>query len=149
MKVEPYVLDENDMREARRIMLLSDTTSNGGDITALRITFDDMPESGWLALFETKPTDYGDTYLASFCMLPVSMHDDNGKPLFLNMHKMSEVDSDFYIDADGFAKWDGCREVHGGAHVCDDRMFKEYMNALAYVVMHASRMAGYEGDGAE
>lgn len=145
MKIEPYALDEADEREARRILSFGSNDLKTGDITALRISFDE-PMSGWLSLFLVKPDDFGDIYWADFAMLPVSTHDDDGKPLFINCVRMSEVDNDFYVDADGFAKWDGCREIHNQAHVCSDSGLREYMNALAATAMQASRLAGYEGD---
>ena len=147
MKIEPYELSDEWAAHAK-------TFSGGGsrtiDNSAIRF-FDDDGFPLYFAVFGTRSTDELRPYWCDFVLFADASGTDTAgnvsEPRFdcggQKSFPETTVDDG---EADGFAKWDGCREVHGQAHVCGDAMFKDFMHALAATVMQASRLAGYEGD---
>lgn len=110
----------------------------------LRITFD-VPEFGYLAVLRPHHDEEQGCIWCDWVMLAVAATDPDGTMWFSSMKKFSEVAAED-LEADGFCKWDGCREIHNGTHVCDDDGFDKYLQALRVTVGLASQAAGYEGD---
>ena len=110
-------------------------------ISAVRVTYDGKPEFGWLSVFRQA------SLWCDYLMFGVSTTDDGGVLLFDCCQKGIDKLAKNDVDADGFCKWDGCREIMSSAHCCGDVDMEEFLRALAVTVAMASRMAGYEGDG--
>ena len=109
-------------------------------MVASRITYDGRSEFGWLVVFNPKK------YWCDYKMFSISTTDESGLLLFDNCQKEIDKLTVGDADADGFCKWDGCREINVDIHGCCDGDTEEFLRALAVTVAMASRMAGYEGD---
>lgn len=142
--VSEYELSEEQAAHFRGMMV---NPSAGTVVSAARITYDGDADNGYLAVFGVTPNDFGDIYWADYMLFSVSGVGDDGYLAFrFNMIPMGDLDKGDAF-ADGFCKWDGCREIRTAAHVCNDGDMERFLRALAVAVATASRLAGYEGDG--
>jgi len=82
-------------------------------------------------------------------LLKVSGWDQGGALLFgMNAEcGLADVPDD-EIDANGFCKWDGCREFEVKSHECSDAAADALLSAVLLTMRLAASRAGYGGDDA-
>lgn len=113
-----------------------------------RLTFSEDEKFGYLAVLRRHSYQEGAVHWCNWLLLAVASHNEDGSLGFSNMGEHSLVDVvEDDIEADGFCKWDGCREIRSNTHVCSGSGFVEYLQALGWTVFAAARAAGYEEEG--
>ena len=117
-------------------------TGNNVTIDAVRIVPDDGV-GGHLIVYRTHHNDEDDPYWCDFAVFGVACDDDNNEPVFNGDgpgERFTELKLD-HADANGFCKWDGCREIRNGVHLCDDDGFEAYLDVLRVAVRGALKRA--------